>query len=85
MISFGRIPEMDSLSKTSHLAKITFADIKSNESTSFRIFPKRKKDQFHLFLDDNNQMFAVDLARASTILIERKFLNHLVDDCEILL
>ena len=71
-ISTGRIPAMDSISKTQPLARLYFDDINIKQEIQFTLFPKRDEDPFHLLLDPNGEMIAVDAPRVADILRKKK-------------
>jgi len=67
-ISTGRIPAMDSLKVTMPIAVLHLEDINIKQEIIFTIFPKRPQDPFHLLLDPNGEMIAVDAPRVRNIL-----------------
>lgn len=71
-ISPGRIPAMDSISKTEPFAHLYFDDINIKEEIRFTLFPKRDEDPFHLLLDPNGEMIAVDQVRVASILRKKE-------------
>lgn len=70
-LSPGRISAMDSLRETSPMAILTMEDINYPNPQQLKIFPKRKEDSFYLFLDQNDEMIAVDAPRSGQVLREK--------------
>ena len=75
-ISSGRITEMDSMVQTSPLATLTIEDINYQDPITFQIFPKRKEDGYHLLLDPNQEMVAIDAPRTSQLLRKKRDFNY---------
>lgn len=71
-ISSGRMQTMDSLRETPPLATLTIEDINYKEVQKLKIFPRRAEDGFHLFLDQNDEMVAVDQRRSNQILLKKR-------------
>lgn len=67
-ISIGRMPDMDSLAKTTPIAVLRLDDINIKKEITFTIYQKRAEDSFHLLLDPNGEMIAVDAPRVTNIL-----------------
>ena len=67
-ISAGRIPAMDSLAKTTPIAVLRLDDINIQREITFTIYQKRPEEPFHLLLDPNGEMIAVDAPRVANIL-----------------
>ena len=70
-LSDGRVAAMDSIAKTAPLAILKIDDIQIKDPITFTIFPRRSQDAFHLMLDPNGQMIAVDMQRVSNILFRK--------------
>ena len=70
-LSDGRVAAMDSIAKTAPLAILKIDDIQIKDPITFTIFPRRPQDAFHLMLDPNGQMIAVDMQRVSNILFRK--------------
>ena len=70
-LSDGRVTAMDSIAKTAPLAILKIDDIQIKDPITFTIFPRRPQDAFHLMLDPNGQMIAVDMQRVSNILFRK--------------
>ena len=74
-ISPGRIPAMDSLAQTEPVATLTVDDINIQGDIRMQIFQKRSQDPFHLLIDPNNEMIAVDAPRVNGILRKKSDFN----------
>jgi len=70
-LSAGRVPVMDSLAKTTPLARLIIDDIQIKQPITFTIFPRRPQDGFHLLLDPNGEMIAVDMERTAMLLMRK--------------
>lgn len=69
MISKGRIPEFDSLSGTTPMAKVTLDDFKLNEPIVLSIFPQIRNQPYHLVVMDDEEQMVVDSRRVKQILV----------------
>ena len=70
-ISKGRIPAMDSIALTKPIAVLRIDDINIKQQILFTIYQKRSEDAFHLMLDPNGEMIAVDAPRVANILLKK--------------
>ena len=71
-VSPGRIPAMDSISKTEPFAYLYFDDINIKQEILFTLFQKREEDLIHLLLDPKGEMIVVDQARVASILRKKE-------------
>lgn len=71
-LSPGRVPYLDSIAGTTPLARLTIDDIQLKQPITFTIFPRRPQDGFHLLLDPNGEMIAVDMERTGMILMRHR-------------
>lgn len=68
MISKGRFPALDSLSKREPMATLVIDDIKGDMPTNLFIYPRLEGQRYHLVTKDSGEMMVIDAQRISAIL-----------------
>ena len=77
MISTGRFPLFDSLSKTEPIATVIIDDINLQDPFKLFIYPKEANQPYHLVKDAQNQLMVLDAQRVRNILVDAKVFGPL--------
>lgn len=68
MMSKGRFPEFDSLANTPPIAIISLDDIKSEQPTILKVFPRLNNQGYHLMVKGDSQQLVIDARRVEGML-----------------